>query len=369
MIKIEQINLYHLRMPLKSHFETSFGKITTRDSIIIEIIGDGLRGYGECVADKDPGYSYETSDTAWLILKDFVAPKFLGRELKSIEKYYADVSFIKGHPMAKAGFEMAMWDLWGKITGKSLKEMLGGKKQQVEVGVSVGIQETSNELVNWVRKYLDDGYQRIKVKIKPGRDVGDIARLRNEFPTIKLQVDANSAYSIGDMGNIVELDEFNLLMIEQPFAEDDLWDHHQLQKKLKTPICLDESILSGQHARKAIEMDACRVINIKPGRVGGLLEGVIIHNVCLENNIPVWCGGMLETGVGRAANLAIASLEGFKFPGDISATDRYYDLDITEERFVLNENSTIDVPDKPGLGITINRKHLEQFVVRKGSFV
>jgi len=366
MMKIEKVAMYHLRMPLKEPFETSFGRIETRDSILIEVYADGLIGYGECVADKDPGYSYETSDTAWYILENFIVPTMLGRKLASVKDFSEQVSFIKGHLMAKAGFELALWDVFGKARNESLKKMIGGQKQSVAVGVSIGIQRNPEELVKRASAYIKDGYKRIKIKIKPGRDIHDVQAMRDAYPDCLLQVDANSAYLPNDISTLQILDETNLLMIEQPFAEDDLWDHSKLQQQLKTPICLDESIRSLQHARKAIEMDSCQVINIKAGRVGGIAESVKIHDYCKKKNIPVWCGGMLETGVGRAANLALASLAGFKFPGDISATNRYYDVDITNEEFVLNNNdSTIDVPDSSGLGVTINWEHVKRFLLRQ----
>jgi len=262
--------------------------------------------------------------------------------------------------MAKAGIEMALWDLLGKAQNKSLGEMLGSQRKQVEVGVSVGIQDSAQELVKVVASYLENGYQRIKIKIKPGRDVVETKAVREAFPRIRLQVDANSAYTLETAQALQPLDNLDLLLIEQPLAEDDLWDHSQLQPRFKTPLCLDESILSVRHARQALEMGACRVINIKAGRVGGLSNAVDIHNYCIKLGIPVWCGGMLETGVGRASNLALAALPGFTLPGDISASERYYVEDITEQRFTLNSDSTITIPDGPGLGVSLDRSALER---------
>jgi O-succinylbenzoate synthase len=359
-MKITQINLYHLRMPLVSAFETSFGRIHTRDCVLVEAFADGLVGYGECPADWEPGYSYETVGTALHILQDFLIPAVLDQEITGAENLQQGMAFVRGHLMAKAGLEMALWDLLGKAQGKPLHALLGGIRQKVEVGVSVGLQESPVKLVEMVHGYLDLGYQRVKIKIKPGRDVGDACALRKEFPYLRLQVDANSAYTLISAASLAPLDELGLLLIEQPLAEDDLWDHRQLQAKFQTPICLDESITSPRLARQALEMKSCRVINIKPGRVGGLSQGLTIHNMCHELGVPVWCGGMLETGVGRASNLAMASLPGFSLPGDISATDRYYDADITNERFVLNSDSTITVPDKPGLGVSIDPVALKQ---------
>ncbi len=359
-MKITKVTLYHLRMQLRTAFETSFGRSDTRDCILLEIQSEGLTGWGECVADADPGYSYETAGTAWHILKDFLIPAALGKDLSGPDDFQKLVSGVRGHLMAKAGLEMALWDLMGKAQGRSLRELLGGEREKVAVGVSVGIQASPEALVKVVGDYVSQGYGRVKIKIKPGRDVAETQAVRRAFPGLLLQVDANSAYSLDSAEALRPLDELDLLLIEQPLAEDDLWDHHLLQAQFHTPVCLDESILSPRHARQALEMGACRVINIKAGRVGGLSQAVAIHDLCLEKGAPVWCGGMLETGVGRASNLALASLPNFKLPGDISATDRYYVEDITEQRFTLNPGSTIDVPDGPGLGVTIDPKALQR---------
>jgi O-succinylbenzoate synthase len=364
-MKINHINLYHLRMPLISAFETSFGSITTRDCVLLKVWAGDFVGYGECPADRDPGYSYETVGTAWHILKDFLVPAVLEQEIGSADELQRRMTFVRGHLMAKAGLEMALWDLLGKQQDLSLREMLGGERHKVEVGVSVGLQDSPERLVKVVRGYLGQGYRRVKIKIKPGRDVHDTQAVRDAFPEISLQVDANSAYSLESVAELAPLDELDLMLIEQPLAEDDLWDHSKVQAMFHTPICLDESITSPRLARQALEMKACRVINIKPGRVGGLRNGVAIHNICRAQDIPVWCGGMLETGVGRASNLAIASLPGFSLPGDISATDRYYEEDITVERFTLNADSTIDVPNNPGLGVRIDESLLEKVTINK----
>ena len=360
---IDRVTLHHLRMPLVAPFETSFGRITDRECILVEIAADGLAGWGECVADRDPGYAYETAGTAWHILRDFLVPAILGQDVAGPADFQARVAAVRGHPMAKAGLEMAIWDILGKQTGKSLYELLGGVGCRVAVGVSVGLQSSPDALVKVVERYLAQGYGRIKIKIKPGRDVGDAQAVRRAFPDIRLQVDANSAYTLKTASALRPLDDLGLLLIEQPLAEDDLWDHRLLQAEFRTPICLDESILSARHARQALEMAACRVINIKAGRVGGLSEAVAIHDLCVAAGVPVWCGGMLETGVGRAGNLALASLPGFTLPGDISATERYYTHDITHERFALNPDSTIDVPTGPGLGVTVDRRSLTQFTL------
>jgi O-succinylbenzoate synthase len=348
-------------MPLVSHFETSFGRIYDRDSILLEVFTGDTVGYGECVADRDPSYAYETTGTAWHILKDFAIPAVLGREIDRPADLQNYLKHIRGHQMVKAGLEMALWDIQGKLEGRPLYQLLGGERRRVEVGVSVGLQDSPQELVEMVDDYLSQNYQRIKIKIKPGRDSLDAQAVRLAFPDIKLQVDANSAYTLETAKALQPLDVLDLLMIEQPLAEDDLWDHHYLQQRFDTPLCLDESILNARHARQALEMQACRVINIKAGRVGGLSNAVAIHDLCQSQGVPVWCGGMLETGVGRSANLALATLPGFTLPGDISASARYYQEDITQERFVLNADSTIDVPTSPGLGISLDRRAVERY--------
>ncbi len=364
-MKIDSICLYHVSMPLVAPFETSFGVEIDRECVLIAMDAEGMTGYGECVASYNPGYNYETTGTALHILKEFIAPLLLGQDVKDAADFQSRVSSIRGHHLAKAGVEMALWDLLGKQSGKSLREMLGGVRERVEVGVSVGLQETPVALVERVQKYIEDGYARIKIKIKPGRDVGDAGAVRKAFPEMRLQVDANSAYTLETAQALKPLDDLNLLLIEQPLFEDDIWDHRKLQEQFRTPICLDESILSPRHARYALEMLACRIINIKAARVGGLSQALAVHDLCRANGIPVWCGGMLETGVGRASNLALASLPGFTLPGDISASNRYYAKDITVESFDLNDDSTIDVPDAPGLGVTLDHEAVDQYTLNR----
>ena len=366
---IERVTLHHLRMELVSPFETSFERITHRDCILVEVVSDGVVGYGECVADRNPGYSYENYGTAWHILEHFLIPALWGQEIIHASEFSDLVAWVRGHNMAKAGLELALWDALGKQQGKSLREMLGSTRDKVEVGVSIGIKSSPQELVEVATSFREMGYQRIKIKIKPGRDVRDTQAVRTAFPDLPLQVDANSAYTLETAKGLKPLDELSLLLIEQPLAEDDIWDHHHLQAQFKTPICLDESIHNLRHARQAIEMDACRIINIKPGRVGGLTQAVLIHDLCQEKNVPVWCGGMLETGVGRASNLAVASLPNFTLPADISASNRYYHEDITNESFALNSDSTITVPDKPGLGVSVNQEVLRHATVRCETFL
>jgi O-succinylbenzoate synthase len=364
-MKIDALTLYHIRLPLVTPFATSFGSIDHKECLLVELRADGLIGYGESAVERDPGYNYETAGTAWHILKEFVALLILGQDVVDAADFQRRVAGIRGHHLAKAGVEMALWDLLGKRDGKSLKEMFEGERDKVEVGVSIGIQESASALIRAAEGYVEKGYNRLKIKIKPGRDVEDTSAVREAFPDIRLQVDANSAYTLETAETLKPLDDLDLLLIEQPLYEDDIWDHRVLQKKFKTPICLDESVISPRHARYAIEMEACRIINIKPGRVGGLSQGLEIHEMCRAQEMPVWCGGMLETGVGRASNLAIASLPGFTLPGDISASDRYFPRDITHERFTLNPDSTIDVPTAPGLGVTIDQEALQKFTLAK----
>lgn len=360
-MKLESISLHHLRMPLLSPFETSFGREVDRECVLVVLRADGILGIGECVASRDPGYSYETVGTAWHVLREFVAPRILAQEILDAQDFRRLVEPIRGHNLAKAGVEMALWDIWGKMAGKSLRQLLHGGLAHVQVGVSVGLQESPARLVEVVRGYLQDGYGRVKIKIKPGRDVMDARAVRDAFPQLHLQVDANSSFTLETARALKPLDELDLLLIEQPLFEDDIWDHRRLQAEFRTPICLDESIVTPRHARYAIEMGACRIINIKAARLGGISQAVEVHDLCQSSGIPVWCGGMLETGVGRASNLALASLPNFTLPGDISASDRYYERDVTNERFTLAENSTIQVPSGPGLGVTLDESALSEF--------
>ncbi len=360
-MKFEKITLYPLKMPLVAHFETSFGRIYERECVLVKIESEGLTGWGECAADRDPGYSYETTGTVLHILKDFILPLLAGQDVTDAADFQRRVAPVRGHHLAKAGVEMALWDLLGKRDGQSLKEMFGGVREQVQVGVSIGLQDTTADLLKVVERYIADGYRRVKLKIKPGRDVSEAEAARKAFPTLKLQVDANSAYRLDTAVALRPLDDLNLLLIEQPLFEDDIWDHRLLQRQMRTPLCLDESIISPRHARYAIEMEACRVINIKPGRVGGLSQALQIHEMCRAVDMPVWCGGMLETNIGRASNLAIASLPGFTLPGDISASARYYRQDVTLESFTLNPDSTITVPTGPGLGVTVDEARVKEY--------
>jgi O-succinylbenzoate synthase len=321
---IHRIHLHHISLPYVHPFETSFSRELSREAILVAVESDGLLGWGECVAGRGPWYSYETIGTAWHVLVDFLAPALLGQQIDQPSDVVARFSRVRGHAMARASLENALWDLFGRAQGRSLGEMLGGVRPAVPVGVSVGIEPTLEELLAQVEGYVAAGYARVKLKIKPGWDVQVVRAVRERWPDLALQVDANSAYTLADAARLAELDPFDLLLIEQPLHHDDMVDHAVLQRQLRTPICLDESIHSPQHARWALDIGACQIINIKVGRVGGFSAALQIHDLCAERGAPVWCGGMLETNVGRAGNLALAALPNFTLPGDISASARYF---------------------------------------------
>jgi len=367
-MRIESIELRHIRMVLVSPFVTSMGTEYDEEHIIVRVDSEGVTGWGESVAEGTPFYSYETVQTAWHILKDFLIPSVLGRELSDIDEAIALYSKVRGHMMAKAGLEAALWDAFAKTINVSLSEMLGGTRKKIDVGVSIGIQSSVKELIHKVEGYLKEGYKRIKIKIAPGDDIQYVEALRKEFPDLLLQVDANSAYTLEDIALFKKMDEYNLILIEQPLGYEDIFDHSKLQRELRTPICLDESIHSLDDTRAAIELDSCRIINIKPGRVGGFTESKMIHDYCALMKIPVWHGGMLESGIGRAGNVALASLPNFTLPGDISASKRYYREDIVEPEFIVNPDGTMNVPGKPGIGVDVNMKILEKVTVRKETF-
>ncbi len=353
MLKIDSITLHHIELPLISPFETSFGVEVNRPCIIVELQAEGFTGWGECVAAEGPWYSYETIGTAWHVIEDFLAPLLLGKEITTPEDLVSRFAPIRGHAMARAAVEAAYWDVLAQLRGVSFAAAIGAVRDRVAVGVSVGIEKTMEAQLASVAGFVDAGYQRVKLKIKPGWDVAMVRAVRERWPDILLQVDANSAYTLEDVDIFRAMDDLNLLLIEQPLNHDDIVDHAKLQKHLRTPICLDESIHSPEHARWALDIDAGRVINIKVGRVGGVTAARQIHDLCMQRGIPVWCGGMLETNVGRAANLALAALPNFTLPGDISASARYYHEDIATPNFVLNDDSTISVPAGVGCGVQI----------------
>ncbi|MFQ5854506.1 MAG: o-succinylbenzoate synthase [Anaerolineae bacterium] len=367
-MKIDRVVLHHIRMPFVHPFETSFGAEQERDCIIVRVEGDGAVGWGECVAMAGPWYSYETTQTSWHVLSDFLIPMVLDQGSDGPEFVFDQFARVRGHNMAKAGLEMAMWDLAAKQTGASLAKMLGGVRNRVPVGVSVGIQPGLDALLERIAGFVEQGYHRIKIKIKPGWDADVVRAVRERFPETPLQVDANSAYRLADVDLFRTMEDLDLLLIEQPLAHDDIYEHSLLQRELRTPVCLDESIHSVAHARAALALDSCRVINIKPGRVGGHTSSKRIHDYCHARGIPVWHGGMLETGVGRAHNVALASLAGFTLPGDISASARYYDEDIVDPPFTLNDDSTLSVPSGAGIGVTVDHDRLEAVTVRTVEF-
>jgi o-succinylbenzoate synthase len=367
-MKIERIELRHIKMVLVSPFVTSMGIEYDEEHIIVRVDADGVTGWGESVAEGTPFYSYETVPTAWHILKDFLIPSVLGKDIADIKEALEGYTKVRGHMMAKAGLEAALWDAFAKTKNIPLSKMLGGTREKIDVGVSIGIQSSVAELIKKVNGYLAEGYKRIKIKISPGYDLQFVEALRMEFPDLLLQVDANSAYTLDDIGIFKKMDEYNLSLIEQPLGYEDIFDHSKLQREIKTPICLDESIHSLDDTRAAIELGSCRIINIKPGRVGGYTESKLIHDYCASMNIPVWHGGMLESGIGRAGNVALASLPNFTLPGDISASKRYYKEDIVDPEFVVNPDGTMDVPTKPGIGVEVNMKMLDKVTVRSESY-
>ena len=363
-MKIERVELHHVDMPLVHPFETSFSREYTRPCILVAVHAGGLVGWGECTASGGPWYSSETIETAWHVLRDFLAPALLEQEVAAPADVVARFERVRGHAMARAALENAVWDLLAGERGVSLAAMLGSRRERVPVGVSVGIEPSLPELLERVALYVAAGYARVKLKIKPGWDVAVVRAVRGRWPDLRLQVDANSAYTPDDAPLLRELDPFDLLLIEQPLHHDDIVEHAQLQKQIRTPLCLDESIHSPEHARWALDIGACRVINIKVGRVGGLTAAQQIHDLCAARGVPVWSGGMLETNLGRAANVALAALPNFSLPGDISASARYYRQDIAEPNFSLNPDSTLSVPGGPGLGVRIIPGRLAAFRLR-----
>ncbi|ATA59267.1 O-succinylbenzoate synthase [Geobacillus stearothermophilus] len=360
-INIEYVILRHLQMELKAPFTTSFGTFQRKELILVEVVdGDGVSGWGESVAFSAPWYSEETVKTNWHMLEDFLVPLALAEPIHHPEELSKRFSAIRQNNMAKAALEGAVWDLYAKRLGVPLSQALGGTKKDIEVGVSIGIQPTVADLLQVMERYVAQGYRRIKVKIKPSWDVDVIREVRRAFPDVPLMADANSAYTLVDADRLKALDEFGLMMIEQPLAADDLVDHALLQPLLQTPICLDESIRSYDDARKALDLGSCRIINIKIGRVGGLWEAKRIHDLCAERGAPVWCGGMLEAGVGRAHNIAITTLENFTLPGDTAASSHYWERDIITPEVEVH-GGLIRVPDAPGIGYDVDRRQVERY--------
>lgn len=359
-VRLDALELRLVRLPLLEPFEVSFGRMESRLLFLLRLEAGDQFGWGECVAGETPLYSYETAGTARHVIHTHLAPAILGKEIKGLADLASRFAAFRGHPMAKAGIELAFMDLVARLRGEPIARVIGGVRQRVEVGVSLGIEPTLDALDERVRRFLGLGYRRIKLKIKPGADVSVVSGIRERHPRIQLSVDANAAYTLADAGLLRQLDAYDLLMIEQPLAHDDLVDHASLQRTLRTAICLDESITSHDRARQALETGACRIINMKIGRVGGYSEALRIHDLCVERGVPLWCGGMLESGIGRAHNVALASLPGFTLPGDISGSRRYFERDVIVPPVEVAKDGTVAVPTSPGLGFEVDVAFLER---------
>lgn len=365
-MRIKKITLYKVEIPMITSFATSFGTITKKPTVIVRVeTNDGFVGWGESAALPFPFYKPETTDICLLVLEKHIAPLVLHKEFKTIEELMNVLSPIKGNHFSKTGLETAVWMILALREKKSLQELLGGTQKKIAVGESIGIHPTIEETFEEIQLRLDQGFKRTKVKIKPGWDVKLVEAIRNKFDTIDLMVDANSSYSLKDITILKKLDQYNLMMMEQPLADDDIIDHSILQKQLKTPICLDESIHSAEDARRALYIGACKIINIKPGRVGGLLESKKIHDFCKKNNVGVWCGGMMETGIGRAFNIAVASLPNYIYPADMSPVNFFYTDDLVKDSFFVNKDGYITVPTKPGLGFDVDEKKIKKYTVAR----
>ncbi|PYV17798.1 MAG: o-succinylbenzoate synthase [Acidobacteria bacterium] len=367
-MRIKRVEIREIRLPLVHFFETSFGRTTMRRIVLVRAEAGDIEGWGEVTCGEAPFYNYETPETAWHILRDFLIPWALEREWESPSALAEGFRPIRGHNMAKAAIENACWDIEARRQGLPLARLVGGTLEEIPCGVSIGIQDSPEALLEKIARETAAGYQRIKVKIKPGWDTQILERVREKFPHVPLMADANSAYSLRDVERLKEFDRFNLMMVEQPLGWEDLVDHAKLQRELATPICLDESIHSVEDARKAIEIGACKIINVKLGRVGGFTAARELHDFCLAKRFPLWCGGMLESGVGRAANIAMSALPGFVLPGDVSASRRYWREDIVDPEVTVTAEGTIRVPTSPGLGFTPNLGRIEKATVRKESF-
>jgi o-succinylbenzoate synthase len=364
-MKLDRIVLRQIRMPLVHFFETSFGRTTERNIILVEAAGEGISGWGEVTAGEHPFYNEEWTASAWRILHDYAAPMVLARHFESAAEISALTARIRGHLMARGGLEAAVWDLEARLAGEALWKHIGGARREIPCGVSIGIQDSIPQLLDKIGGELAAGYQRIKMKIKPGWDVEVVEQVRDRFPSIKLMADANSAYTLADADRLKQLDRFYLMMIEQPLAHDDIIDHAALQARLDTPVCLDECIRSARHAGQAIRLRACGIINIKLGRVGGFAEARRVHDVASAAGIPVWCGGMLEAGIGRAHNIALSTLPGFVLPGDVSASKRYWSRDIVTPAVEITPRGTILARDEPGFGYELDRDFIRHITVRE----
>jgi O-succinylbenzoate synthase len=364
-MKIEAVTLREIQMPLVHFFETSFGRTYHRRILLATVHCQGLDAWGECVAGEDPYYSSECIETAWPVLKQHLIPALLGKSLGQARDCVPLMVKVRGHRMAKAALENALWEAESTEKGVPLWKLLGGSRKEIACGVSIGIQDNLDQLMERISTELAAGYQRIKIKVKHGWDVNALEKVRNRWPDILLSCDANSAYRLDEVEHLRLFDQFNLLMIEQPLWNDDIFYHARLQKELRTKLCLDESIRHARDAQVALELDACRIINVKVGRVGGMTEAKKVHDVAVQHGVPVWCGGMLESGIGRVHNVHLSSLENFKLPGDVSASKRYWKEDIVDPEVTVSPQGTIKVPDVPGTGFRVKQDSIEELTVRK----
>ena len=368
MIQVKSISLREIRLPLKEPFRISSGLTTERRIALLELHdASGITAWSECVAGELPNYSAETIDTAWLAITEWLAPRVIGNPIESPGDAFPVLDEdIRGHLMAKAAIEMGIWGLEAERLGMPLSQLLGGTRSEIDVGISLGIQSSPDALAARVTKALGDGYRKVKIKIMPGSDIDYVRAARQAGGTeAPLMADANNAYSLDDADHLAQLDELDLMMIEQPLAHDDLVRHAELQRRLQTPLCLDESITSLDRARDMVTLGSGRIVNIKPGRVGGLASSIAIHNFCEANGIPVWCGGMLESGIGRAYNVALASLSNFVKPGDVSPSSRYWARDIVTPEWTMTDHGTIVVPEGAGIGVDVDRDRIENLTVRE----
>ena len=364
-MKVEAITLREIQMPLVHFFETSFGRTYDRRVLLVTLHGDGLEGWGECVAGEGPFYSEEYIDGAWDVIVRYLGPALLGKTLQSGREVPALLARVREHRMAKGALENAAWDAEAQEKGVPLWKLLGGSQREIACGVSIGIQNSHEQLMEKIATELAAGYQRIKLKVKPGWDVDVLEKVRARWPNILLSCDANSAYTLGDIDHLKTFDRFNLLMIEQPLWNDDVYFHSKLQKAIQTAICLDEAIRSSRDAEAALELGSCRIINIKVGRIGGFTDAIAVHDVAQRFGVPVWCGGMLEAGIGRSHNVALSTLPNFKLPGDVSASKRYWKEDIIEPEVEVSPRGTITISDKAGRGYELRENLIEKFSVRK----
>src|SRR6202048_4506703 len=358
-MKVEAVTLREIQMPLVNFFETSFGRTYSRRIVLVTVHCEGVDGWGECVVGEDPFYSSEWIDSAWPTITRYLAPAVLGREFDSAREWVGLFAKVRGHRMAKAGLENALWDAEAKQKRQPLWKLLGGSRHEIACGVSIGIQDSVEQLLDRIQTELAAGYRRIKVKVKPGWDLNVLEKIRSRWSDIVLSCDANSAYTLDESEHLRKFDQFNLLMIEQPLWDDEIYYHARLQRELPSSICLDESIRHARDAAAAVETGACRIVNIKVGRVGGFSEAKKVHDVCQANHVPVWCGGMLESGVGRAHNIALPTLDNFRLPGDVSASKRYWKEDIVEPEVEISPQGTISVSDEPGTGYRIREELIE----------